>query len=76
RMNDMMNPKRCGDRDGRRGEGEELEYLFFEGDGSSFDERGYYGVANDDYEEAPIFDDDQYEDVIEEEEGFVQSYPI
>ncbi|GJT69724.1 hypothetical protein Tco_1029010 [Tanacetum coccineum] len=47
-----------------------LEYLFFEGDGSSFDERGYYGVANDDYEEAPIFDDDQYEDVIEEEEGF------
>nr|GEX53342.1 hypothetical protein [Tanacetum cinerariifolium] len=29
------------------------------------------GVVNDDYEEAPIFDDDQYEDVIEEEGGFV-----
>ncbi|GJV88053.1 hypothetical protein Tco_1531991 [Tanacetum coccineum] len=68
----------------RRSEGEELEYPFFEGDGSSFDEWGDYGVADDDYEEAPVFDDDQYEeesvpvydtdieDVIEEEEGFVR----
>ncbi|GJT38111.1 hypothetical protein Tco_0937976 [Tanacetum coccineum] len=67
RMNDMMNLGRCRDR--------------------------YYGVAGDDYEgalvfddnieEAPVFDDDQFEeesmpvydtdieDVIEEEEGFV-----
>nr|GEX03718.1 reverse transcriptase domain-containing protein [Tanacetum cinerariifolium] len=37
RMNDM-NPRRRGDRNGRRSEGEELEYPFFEGDGSSFDE--------------------------------------
>ncbi|GJT53172.1 putative reverse transcriptase domain-containing protein [Tanacetum coccineum] len=29
------------------------------------------GVVDDDYEEAPIFDDDQYEYVIEEEERFV-----
>nr|GEU36260.1 hypothetical protein [Tanacetum cinerariifolium] len=74
RMNDMMNPKRRGDRDGRRGKCEELEYLFFEGDDSSFDEWGDYGVADDDYEEAPIFDDDQYKDVIKEEEGFVDIY--
>nr|GEW85920.1 hypothetical protein [Tanacetum cinerariifolium] len=51
RMNDMMNPRRREDRDGRRGE--ELEYSFFEGDGSSFDEWGDYGVADDDYKEAP-----------------------
>nr|GEZ92809.1 hypothetical protein [Tanacetum cinerariifolium] len=67
----------------RRSEGEELEYPFFEGNGSSFDEWGDYGVAGDDYEGPPVFDDDQYEeestpvydtdieDVIEEEEGFV-----
>nr|GEU64011.1 reverse transcriptase domain-containing protein [Tanacetum cinerariifolium] len=29
------------------------------------------GVVDDNYEEAPVFDDDQYEDVIEEEEEFV-----
>ncbi|GJT94180.1 hypothetical protein Tco_1083025 [Tanacetum coccineum] len=34
-----------------------------------------YGVADDDYKEAPVFNDDQYEDVIEEEEGFVDAYP-
>nr|GEV89813.1 integrase, catalytic region, zinc finger, CCHC-type, peptidase aspartic, catalytic [Tanacetum cinerariifolium] len=73
-MNDMMNPRRHRDRDGRRGEGKELEYLFFKGDGSSFDEWGDYGVSDDDYEEATVSDDDQYEDVIEEEEGFVDSY--
>nr|GEY06051.1 uncharacterized mitochondrial protein AtMg00810-like [Tanacetum cinerariifolium]GEY06065.1 uncharacterized mitochondrial protein AtMg00810-like [Tanacetum cinerariifolium]GEY21617.1 uncharacterized mitochondrial protein AtMg00810-like [Tanacetum cinerariifolium] len=73
RMNYMINLRRRGDRDGRRGE--ELEYPFFEGEDSYFDEWGDYGVANDDYKEAPIFDDDQYEDVIEEKEGFVDSYP-
>ncbi|GKA20269.1 hypothetical protein Tco_0700258 [Tanacetum coccineum] len=64
----------------RRSEGEELEYPFFEGDGSSSDEWRDYGMAGDDYEGPPIFDDDQYEedlmpvydtdieDVIEEEE--------
>ncbi|GJU89011.1 hypothetical protein Tco_1301434, partial [Tanacetum coccineum] len=67
----------------KRSEGEESEYLFFEGDGSSSDEWGYYGVAGNDYEGPPVFDDDQYEeesmplydtdieDVIEEEEGFI-----
>ncbi|GJR99184.1 RNA-directed DNA polymerase, eukaryota [Tanacetum coccineum] len=33
------------------------------------------GMADDDYEEAPVFEDDQYDDVIEEEEGFVGNYP-
>ncbi|GJV61333.1 hypothetical protein Tco_1467433 [Tanacetum coccineum] len=73
-MNDMMNLRRHGDHDGRRGECEELEYPFFEGDGSSFGEWEDYGVADDDYEEAPVFDDDQYEDVIEKEKGFVDTY--
>nr|GFB62973.1 reverse transcriptase domain-containing protein [Tanacetum cinerariifolium] len=35
RMNDMMNPRRRGDRNSRRSEGEESENPFFEGDGSS-----------------------------------------
>nr|GEX24671.1 hypothetical protein [Tanacetum cinerariifolium] len=68
----------------RRSEGEELEYPFFEGDGSSFDEWRDYGVAGDDYEGPSIFDDDQFkeesmpvydtdiEDAIEEEEEFVR----
>ncbi|GKA75001.1 hypothetical protein Tco_0781379 [Tanacetum coccineum] len=34
----------------------------------------YDDVSDDDYEEAPIFDDDQYKDVIEKEEGFVDNY--
>ncbi|GJU20087.1 hypothetical protein Tco_1153429 [Tanacetum coccineum] len=67
----------------RRSDGEESEYPFFEGDGSSSDEWRDYGMAGDDYEGPPIFDDDQYEkesmpvydtdikDVIEKEEGFV-----
>ncbi|GJR33648.1 hypothetical protein Tco_1209332 [Tanacetum coccineum] len=67
----------------RRSEGEESEYMFLKGDGSSSDEWGCYGVAGEDYDGLPIFDDDQYEeesmpvydtdieDVIEEEEGFV-----
>ncbi|GJT39129.1 hypothetical protein Tco_0938994 [Tanacetum coccineum] len=60
----------------KRSEGEESEYPFVEGDGSSSDEWGDYGVAGDDYEGPPVFDDDQYgkkidvdidiEDVIEE----------
>nr|GFB80876.1 hypothetical protein [Tanacetum cinerariifolium] len=49
----------------RRSEGEELEYLFFEGDGSSFDEWRDYGVAGDDYKGPPMFDDDQFEDELE-----------
>ncbi|GJT28365.1 hypothetical protein Tco_0908640 [Tanacetum coccineum] len=84
RMNDMMNPRRRGDRDGRRGEGEELEYPFFESDDSSSDEWRDHDMAGDDYEGPLVFDDDQYkeesmpfydtdfEDVIEEEEGFVR----
>ncbi|GKD94351.1 hypothetical protein Tco_1374188 [Tanacetum coccineum] len=31
-------------------------------------------MSDDTYKEAPIFDDDQYEDVIEKEEGFVDNY--
>ncbi|GJV16350.1 hypothetical protein Tco_1361673 [Tanacetum coccineum] len=46
----------------KRSEDEELEYPFFEGDGSSSDEWGDYGVAGDDYEGLPIFDDDQFDD--------------
>nr|GFA54896.1 hypothetical protein [Tanacetum cinerariifolium] len=49
----------------RRSEGEELEYIFFEGDGSSFDEWRDYGVAGDDYKGPPMFDDDQFEDELE-----------
>ncbi|GJZ46038.1 ribonuclease H-like domain-containing protein [Tanacetum coccineum] len=68
----------------RRSEGNESEYPFFEGDGSSSDEWRNYGMAGDDYKGPPVFDDDQYEkesmpvydtdieDVIEEEEGFVE----
>ncbi|GJT52988.1 hypothetical protein Tco_0988042 [Tanacetum coccineum] len=68
----------------RRSEGEELEYPFFKGDGSSSDTWGDYGVVGDNYEGPAVFDDDQYgeesvpfydtdiEDVIEEEEGFVR----
>ncbi|GKB82645.1 hypothetical protein Tco_0949540 [Tanacetum coccineum] len=67
----------------KRSEGEESEYPFFEGDGSSSDEWGDYDVVGDDYEGPSVFDDDQYEEesmpvydtdienVIEEEEGFV-----
>ncbi|GKA91815.1 hypothetical protein Tco_0813740 [Tanacetum coccineum] len=51
----------------RRSEGEESEYPFFEGDGSSSDEWGCYGVKRID---CLVYDTD-IEDVIEEEEGFV-----
>nr|GFD00096.1 putative reverse transcriptase domain-containing protein [Tanacetum cinerariifolium] len=43
----------------------QLEYPFFEGDGSSFDEWRDYGVAGDDYEGPPMFDDEQFEDELE-----------
>ncbi|GJV31464.1 hypothetical protein Tco_1391864 [Tanacetum coccineum] len=68
----------------KRSEGEELEYPFFKGDGSFSDEWRDYGMGGDDYEGPPVFDDDQYEeesmpvyntdieDVIEEEEGFIE----
>ncbi|GJT69302.1 hypothetical protein Tco_1028588 [Tanacetum coccineum] len=63
----------------RRSKGEESENPFFKGDGSSlFVEHKEWeddGVSDDDYEEAPVFDVDQYEDVIEEEEGFIDNYP-
>ncbi|GJR99226.1 hypothetical protein Tco_0315735, partial [Tanacetum coccineum] len=73
RMNDMMDLRRCKDRNGRRSEDEELGNPFFEGDCSSSNEWGDYGVAGDDYEGAPIFDDDYeeasvfYDDQFEEE---------
>nr|GEU37960.1 putative reverse transcriptase domain-containing protein [Tanacetum cinerariifolium] len=67
-MNDMMNPRRRGDRNGRRREGEESENSFFDGDGSSlFVEREEWEddrVTDDDYEEGPVFDDDPYEEEI------------
>ncbi|GJW19646.1 hypothetical protein Tco_0027082 [Tanacetum coccineum] len=46
----------------RRSEGEESEYPFFEGDGSSSGKWKDYCVAGDDYEGPPIFDDDQFDD--------------
>nr|GEY34734.1 hypothetical protein [Tanacetum cinerariifolium] len=73
RMNDMMNPRRRGDHHVWRSEGKESENPFFKGDDSSLfvereeceDDR----VANDDYEEGPVFDDDPYEEEIEVVEG-------
>nr|GFA77244.1 hypothetical protein [Tanacetum cinerariifolium] len=47
-----------------RSEGEELESLFFEVDGSSSDECGDYSVAGNDYEGPSVFDDVQYEEKI------------
>ncbi|GJW82986.1 putative reverse transcriptase domain-containing protein [Tanacetum coccineum] len=38
-MNDMMNPRRCRDRNSRGSEGEESENPFFEGDSSTSDEQ-------------------------------------
>nr|GEX45372.1 ARID DNA-binding domain-containing protein [Tanacetum cinerariifolium] len=67
-MNDMLNPRRRGDRILQRSEGEESENPFFEGDGSSLlvkrEEWEDGGVADDDYEEGPVFDDDPYEEEI------------
>nr|GFA87473.1 hypothetical protein [Tanacetum cinerariifolium] len=53
-----------------RSEGEELDYPFFEGDGSSSDEWGDYGVASDDYEGAPVFDDDYEEAIVFDDDQF------
>nr|GEV09017.1 putative reverse transcriptase domain-containing protein [Tanacetum cinerariifolium] len=56
------------DRNGRRSEGKESENPFFESDDSSlFVERKEWEddrVADDDYEEGPVFDDDPYEEEI------------
>ncbi|GJV92970.1 hypothetical protein Tco_1540783 [Tanacetum coccineum] len=89
-MNDIMNPRRRGDRNGQRNEVKESENPFFEGDSSSLftelEEWEGDGVADDNYKESPVFDDDDYEEeikksrvynidtehVIEEEEGFVR----
>ncbi|GKE35015.1 hypothetical protein Tco_1454337, partial [Tanacetum coccineum] len=71
----------------RRSEGEESEYPFFKGDGSSSDEWEDYGVAGGDYEGPPIFYDDQYEeesmsvytdieDVIDEEEDNMEDVVV
>nr|GEW98730.1 hypothetical protein [Tanacetum cinerariifolium] len=60
-----------------RSEEEESDYPFFEGDDSSSDELGNYGVAGDDYEGPPVFDDDQYEKEIVigyVGKGFVDNY--
>nr|GEY52897.1 hypothetical protein [Tanacetum cinerariifolium] len=68
----------------KRSVGEELEYPFFEGDSSSFVEWRDFDMAGDDYEGPLVFDDDQYkkelmpvydtaiEDLIEEEEEFIE----
>ncbi|GKG61076.1 hypothetical protein Tco_0616892, partial [Tanacetum coccineum] len=48
-----------------------------EGDCSSSDEWGDYGVVGDDYEGPPVFDDDQYEEEIvsgDVGKGFVDNY--
>ncbi|GJQ93829.1 hypothetical protein Tco_0004968 [Tanacetum coccineum] len=78
RMNDMMNLRRCKDHNGRRSEDEELGNPFFEGDCSSSNEWGDYGVTGDGYEGPPAFDDGQYEEEIVSEDvgkGFVDNYP-
>ncbi|GKB22893.1 hypothetical protein Tco_0862294 [Tanacetum coccineum] len=46
----------------RISEGEESEYSFFEGDGSSSGKWKDYCMAGDNYEGPPIFDDDQFDD--------------
>ncbi|GJU59195.1 hypothetical protein Tco_1236961 [Tanacetum coccineum] len=84
RMNDMINPRRCRDHNGRRSEGEESKNPFFEGDSSSSDEQpeqprtlgrnnvSFLGVVLGVKEESmPVYDTD-IEDVIEEEEGFYE----
>ncbi|GKC97136.1 hypothetical protein Tco_1167411 [Tanacetum coccineum] len=68
RINDMMNLRRREDRNGRRNERKESGNPFFEGDDSSLfaepEEWEGDGVADDDYEEAPVFDNDQYKEEI------------
>nr|GEW56377.1 hypothetical protein [Tanacetum cinerariifolium] len=73
RINYMMNPRRRGDRNGQRHKVEESENLFFEGgDSSLFVELKEWegdGVADEDYEEPLVFDDDQYKEKIVKEES-------
>ncbi|GJS65054.1 subtilisin-like protease SBT4.3, partial [Tanacetum coccineum] len=77
RMNDMMNLRRCGDRNGRRSEDEELGNPFFEGDCSSSNELGDHGMAGDDYERAPVFDDGYEEAPIFDDDQFKEeSMPV
>ncbi|GJU12473.1 hypothetical protein Tco_1134869 [Tanacetum coccineum] len=77
RMNDMMNLRRCKDRNGRRSEDEELGNPFFEGDCSSSNEWGDYDVAGDDYEGAPVFDDDYEEAPVFNDDQFEEeSMPV
>ncbi|GKC92328.1 hypothetical protein Tco_1157770 [Tanacetum coccineum] len=73
-MNDRMESKEGrGLGNGWRNEGEESENSFFEGEGSSLfaklEEWEDDGMADDNYEEAPVFDDDQYEEEIVKEES-------
>nr|GEY21941.1 putative reverse transcriptase domain-containing protein [Tanacetum cinerariifolium] len=49
----------------KRSEDKELGYVFFKGDGSSFNEREDYGVAGDDSKGPLIFNDDQFKDELE-----------
>ncbi|GJX49546.1 hypothetical protein Tco_0276391 [Tanacetum coccineum] len=61
----------------RRSEGKESECSFFEGDDSSSDEWGYYGVVGEDYEGPIVFDDDPYKEEIvsgDVGKGFVDDY--
>ncbi|GKA60889.1 hypothetical protein Tco_0760296 [Tanacetum coccineum] len=67
RMNDMMNPRRCGDHNGRRSEGEESKNPFFEGDGSSSDEQPDRPRTLWERRIDAVYDTD-IEDIIEEEE--------
>ncbi|GJY18607.1 hypothetical protein Tco_0390098 [Tanacetum coccineum] len=72
RMNDMMNPRRRGDCNSRRSEGEESENPFFKGDGSSlFVEHGEWKLMVCVEEELMLVYDTDIEDVIKDEEGFV-----
>ncbi|GJW98408.1 zinc finger BED domain-containing protein DAYSLEEPER-like protein [Tanacetum coccineum] len=76
-MNDMMDPKRCGDLNGHRSEDEESKNPLFKGDGSSLfveaDEWEGDGVADDNYEEALVFDEEIVSEFVGK--GFVDKYP-
>ncbi|GJS75952.1 hypothetical protein Tco_0725833 [Tanacetum coccineum] len=76
-MNDMMNPRRCRDRNSRRSKDKELGNQFFEGDCSSSNEWGDYSVAGDDYEGAQVFDDDYEEASVFDDDQFEEeSMPV
>nr|GEX26854.1 hypothetical protein [Tanacetum cinerariifolium] len=67
-MNDIMNSRRRGDRNGLRNKGEESKNPFFKGDGLSLftklEEWEGDGVADDNYEKAPVFDDQYKEEIV------------